>query len=78
LCAANRMSFEPEVLFASMLVSGVGFVLFKYGRGRQRVPHTAIGFLLMVFPYAVSSLWAMLGIGAGLCALLWLLTALGM
>lgn len=73
-----RMNFEPDYLFASMLVSGVGFVVFKYGRGQRRLPHTAIGLVLMVFPYAVSSLWAMLGIGAGLCALLWLVTRLGM
>lgn len=72
------MSFEPEAIFASMVVSGIGFVLFKYGRSQRRVPHTAIGFVMMVFPYAVSNVWAMTGIGAGLCGLLWVVTLLGM
>jgi hypothetical protein len=72
------MSFEPKVLFASMVVSGIGFVLFSYGRSQRRVPHTAIGFVLMVYPYAVSGVGAMLAIGAALCALLWIVTLLGM
>jgi hypothetical protein len=72
------MNLDPGYLFASMIVSGVGFVVFKYGRGQRRVPHTAIGFVLMVFPYAISGVWTMLGIGAGLCALLWIATRLGM
>jgi hypothetical protein len=72
------MNFEPGYLFASMIVSGIGFVMFKYGRSQRRVPHTAIGFVMMLFPYAVPNVWAMTGIGAALCALLWGVTLLGM
>lgn len=51
-------------ILVSFLVSGVGFVLFSYGRKMTRPPQIAGGLLLMVFPYFVSSVAGMLGIAA--------------
>lgn len=71
------MSFDPSTLLAGFLVSGVGFVLFSYGRKMGRVPHVISGLILMVFPYFVPSVLVMLGIGAALCGLLYLATRAG-
>jgi hypothetical protein len=72
------VSLEPGSFFTSLLVSGVGFVLFEYGRRMRRPPQIAVGLVLMVFPYFVASVWAMFGITAGLLVLLWLALARGM
>lgn len=65
-------------LFASFVVSGVGFVLFEYGRRMKRPPQIGVGLVLMIFPYFVSNLWAMFGIGLGLIVLLWAALMRGM
>jgi hypothetical protein len=72
------VSLEPGSFFTSLLVSGVGFVLFEYGRRMRRPPQITVGLVLMVFPYFVASVWAMLGITAGLLVLLLLALARGM
>lgn len=58
-------------LVAGFVVSGVGFVLFSYGRKMSRAPHVLTGLVLMVFPYFVSSVLAVFGIATLLCALLY-------
>ena len=65
------MSLDPASLAASFAVSGVGFVLFMYGRKMGRFPQIVGGIVLMVFPYFVSDPWWTLGIGALLMALVW-------
>ena len=65
------MDFEPGPLLASLLVSSVGLVLVMYGKRQKRIPQIAIGVLLLVFPYFLSSAWLILLIGALLCGLLW-------
>ncbi len=71
------MSFDAGSLIASFLISGVGFVLFSYGRKLGRIPHVVMGLVLMIFPYFVPSVLAMVGIGAVLCGLLYLATRAG-
>lgn len=71
------MSFDAGNLIAGFLISGVGFVLFSYGRKLGRIPHVVIGLLLMVFPYFVPSVLLMVGIGVLLCGLLLLATRAG-
>lgn len=71
------MSLEPGTLIAGFLVSGVGFVLFSYGRKLGRVPHVVAGLVLMIFPYFVPSVLVMLAIAALLCGLLFLATRAG-
>ncbi len=64
-------------LVAGFAVSGIGFVLFSYGRKMSRAPHVLIGLVLMVFPYFVPSVLVALGIAALLCALLYFVVRAG-
>ena len=72
------MSLSPNYLLASMFLSGVGFVLFSYGRKQRRLPHGAIGFVMMVYPYFVSNVAVMLGLAPLCLLLLWLAVRLGL
>ena len=71
------MNLDASSLVASFVVSGVGFVLFSYGRKMGRVPHVVTGLVLMIFPYFVSNVPLMFGIGAVLCGLLYALARAG-
>jgi hypothetical protein len=71
------VDFSAGSIVAGFAVSGVGFVLFKYGRKMSRAPHVVAGIVLMVFPYFVPNPYFMFGIGGGLCALLYGATRLG-
>jgi len=66
------MSFDPSVLFFSLITSGVGFVLFVYGRKQARPPQLVAGIVLMVYPYFVSSLAMNVGIFAAVVAATWI------
>jgi len=72
------MSIDGGSLFASFLVSGLGFVLFEYGRRMKRPPQVGVGLVLMIFPYFVSSVWGMFGIALALVVVLWLALMRGM
>lgn len=58
-------------LFASFMVSLVGFGMFRYGRSTHKAPPLIGGVALMGFPYFVSSVAATLGIACGILALTW-------
>jgi len=58
-------------LFLSTIASGIGLVLFIYGKKQQRAPHLVAGLLLMVYPYFVSSVEATLAVGLLIGAVLW-------
>lgn len=81
--AERRRRYAPAVdldassLVAGFVVSGVGFVLFSYGRKMSRIPHVIMGLVLMVFPYFVPGVLLMFGIAALLCGLLYLATRAG-
>jgi hypothetical protein len=47
-----------------MLISGVGSVLFIYGKKEGRLPHMLAGGVYCLYPYFVHSLAVMLLIGA--------------
>jgi hypothetical protein len=72
------VSLDPASLITSLIVSGVGWVLFSYGRSQRRVPHALMGMLIMVYPYFISSVGWQFGVLAILCGVLWLLTRLGL
>ena len=50
------MSLDPGLLFLSLVTSGVGFVLFMYGKKQERPPQLLAGIVLMVYPYFVPDL----------------------
>ena len=66
------MSLDPGLLFLSLITSGVGFVLFVYGKKQGRLPQLVAGIVLMVYPYFVSSFAANVGIFAAIVAATWI------
>jgi hypothetical protein len=64
------MNLDAGSLFTSLIVSGIGFVLFTYGRKQQRMPHLVSGLVLMIFPYFVGGVFWMIAITAALLILL--------
>ena len=66
------MSIDPGMLFLSLITSGIGFVLFVYGKKQGRGPQLAGGLALMVYPYFVSTVTTMLVVGSVICAAVWL------
>lgn len=71
------MSFDPWWFLLSLALSGVGVVLFVYGKKQERVPQLVAGVLFMVYPYFVESrLWLVIA-GLALAAGLWQAIRLG-
>ena len=66
------MSIDPVWLFASLVPSGIGFVLFVYGKKQSRVVYFVAGLAFMAYPYFTPSLTALVGVGVALGAALWL------
>jgi hypothetical protein len=63
--------FDSTWLLLSLIPSAVGFVLFMYGKKRDRVPHKIAGVLYMVYPIVTTTVTSLL-IGGGLISLgLW-------
>ena len=71
------MSFDPTLLILSLIPSGVGFVLFVYGKKQQRWPQLAAGIVMMVYPYFTHTATSMLAVGAVVSAALWYVVRLG-
>jgi len=55
---------DGNVLFWGMLFGSVGLGYMSYGKRQKRVVPFTCGLALLVFPYFVTSLWLLLGIGA--------------
>jgi len=71
------LDLSASYLIANFAVSGVGFVLFSYGRKMSRMPQVVTGLVLMIFPYFVPGVLAMLGVAALLCGLLYMAVRAG-
>jgi predicted phage tail protein len=65
-------SLDPGVLFLSLITSGIGFVLFMYGKKQDRMPQLVAGIVLMVYPYFVPGLLMNVLAGAGIIGAMWL------
>ena len=59
------------MLILSLVPSGVGFVLFVYGKKQQRWAHMAAGIALSVYPYFVDTALQMTVVGAVIGAAFW-------
>jgi hypothetical protein len=66
------VSFDPTMLFLSLITGGIGFVLLVYGKKEARVPHIIAGLVFMVYPYFVDSVFALLTVGIVVGGALWL------
>ena len=71
------MSLDPTWLFISLIPSGIGFVLFVYGKKQDRCPQMAAGLLLMAYPYFATSLVSLVATGAVIGLILWYAIRLG-
>jgi hypothetical protein len=71
------VSFDPTWLFISLIPSGIGFVLFIYGKKQQRFPILLFGVAFSVYPYFTRSILAMVGVGVALGTGLWLAVRAG-
>jgi len=62
---------EPAYIAVSLVVSGVGFVMFMYGKKQHRPVQLASGLLLLLIPLFVrDALWLTV-IGAVVCVIVW-------
>ncbi len=68
---------ELNWLLLSLIPSGVGFVLFVYGRKQQRWTHVVAGLLFMFYPYFTTTVFSMSAVGLALGAGLWYATRAG-
>ena len=66
------MSLDPALLFLSLVTSGIGFVLFVYGKKQERWPQLVGGIVLMVYPYFVTTVLLNVVVGAAIVAAVWL------
>ena len=64
-------NFDPNLLMLSLIPSGVGFVLFTYGRKQDRYPQLVCGILFMVYPYFTETIASLVGVGVLLGVLTW-------
>ena len=72
------MELDAGWLAASLLVSTLGFALFRYGKAQARAPQLATGVALMVYPCFVASATWMLVLGGALVLSLWLAVRAGL
>jgi hypothetical protein len=71
------MNLDPLWLFLSLIPSGVGFVLFIYGKKEARFPQLISGLLLMVYPFFADTVTTLVVWGVVIGAGLWWALRLG-
>jgi len=71
------MRLDAGWLFASLIVSSIGFVLLHYGRKMARIPHVLAGVALLIYPYFVPGVVLTLVIAAAVLVVLALAVRLG-
>jgi hypothetical protein len=70
-------NFDANVLLLSLIPSGIGFVLFTYGRKQDRYPQLVCGILFMVYPYFTQTITSMIAVGVAVGAALYGMLQLG-
>ena len=71
------MDFDPTWLILSLIPSGIGFVLFTYGRKQVRIPQLVAGVALMAYPYFFTTTTTLVSVGVLICAALYVALQLG-
>ena len=62
---------SPAYIAGAIAFGLVGLFAYMQGKRTQRRSTRWLGVALMVYPYAVSSTWALYVVGAVLCAAVW-------
>ena len=71
------MNFDAPSLIASFIIGSIGLVAMMYGKKQSRFPHMVVGLVLMVYPYFVPNVAAMIAIAVALVGGLWAAVRLG-
>lgn len=71
------MNIDPVWLLVSLLVSGVGFIFFNYGRKMSRAPQIVAGVVMMIYPYFIHAWLPMILVAIAISALMWAAVRLG-
>jgi hypothetical protein len=71
------LDLSPSWIVASLLVSAIGFVLLSYGKKMARIPQLVVGLAMLIYPYFVPNVVAMLIVAGVLSLGLWVATRLG-
>jgi hypothetical protein len=71
------MNLSLNNLLFGAFISLIGLALLGYGRKAGRIPHMAVGLILLVYPYFFGSLVVEILIGVFLLAALTLVNRLG-
>jgi chromate transport protein ChrA len=61
----------PVYILGAVCFGLVGLAAYRSGKRSERQFLKWIGIVLMIFPYAVSEVWALLAVGTVLCLLLY-------
>ena len=72
-----EIKLDPAWLFLSLIPSGIGFVLFVYGKKQGRWPLIVSGIAFTVYPFFSPSVIALVGVGVLLGAGTWLAVRAG-
>ncbi len=67
------MGVDPVWLFLSLIPGGAGFVLFVYGKKQQRWLLMLAVVAFTIYPYFTDTITALVGVGAALSIVTWLL-----
>ena len=60
--------FSMGNIFSSLIIGGIGFVCFRYGKGTGKMVPLLGGIVMFVYPYFITDLLLMWLIEAGLLA----------
>lgn len=71
------MSLDPTWLFLGLIPSGIGFVLFVYGKKQGRLPLIVSGIAFMLYPMFTPTTFSLVAVGALLGAGTWMLIRAG-
>ena len=71
------MSIDPTWLFLSLIPSGIGVVLFVYGKKQDRGIYMIAGIAFSIYPYFTSSSLVMMAVGMVFGTALWLAVRAG-
>ena len=66
------MTLDPALLFLSLITSGIGMVLFIYGKKQSRPPHLVAGLVMMAYPYVVTTVTMTIVIAIAIVVALWI------
>ncbi len=64
---------NPTVLFSSLFIGLIGFALFLYGKKQADLKCLAVGLVMCIFPYFVTSVITMWAVTGGCLASLYFL-----